>query len=61
LNLAALVALIVCMFWTNDVRSLDIDAARHGYAGTANWPGQNERDYGRAYDADRRADSARYI
>ena len=61
LNLVALVALIVCMFWTNDVRSLDIDAARHGYAGTANWPGQNERDYGRAYDADRRADSARYI
>jgi hypothetical protein len=61
LNLVALVALIVCMFWTNDVRSLDIDAARHGYAGAANWPGQNERDYGRAYDANRRADSARYI
>jgi len=49
------------MFWTNDVRSLDIDAARHGYADAANWPAEHERDYGKPYDSDRSGDSARYI
>src|SRR5690348_303293 len=33
LNLAALVALIVCLFWTNEIRTLDIEAAGQGYAG----------------------------
>ena len=61
LNLVALVALIACMLWTNDLRTLDIDAARHGYAGTANWPVQQERDYGAPYDADRRSVGVRYI
>jgi hypothetical protein len=61
LNLVALVALIVCMFWTNDVRTRDIDAARHGYAGAANRPAQDGREYGQGYDADRRSVGARYI
>jgi hypothetical protein len=49
------------MFWTNEVRSLDIDAARHGYAGAANRPGQDWREYRQDQDADRRSVGARYI
>ena len=33
LNLAALVALIVCLFWTNELQTFDFDTARGGYAG----------------------------
>lgn len=33
LNLVALVALSVCLFWTNEMRTFDIEAARQGYAG----------------------------
>ena len=64
LNLIALVALIACMFWTNDVRSLDIDAARRGYAGAADRPAQHWREYEQGrdyYNADRREADARYI
>ena len=61
LNLVALVALIACMLWTNDLRTLDIDAARHGYAGTANLPVQQDRDSGAPNDADRRSVGGRYI
>ena len=35
LNLIALVALVVCLFWTNDVQTFDLDSARHSYAGAA--------------------------
>jgi len=36
LNLAALVALLVCLFWTNEMQSFDLDtAAQPGYATTA--------------------------
>jgi len=31
LNLAALIALIVCLFWTNELQTFDFDTARHGY------------------------------
>jgi hypothetical protein len=31
LNLAALVALLVCLFWTNDMQPSDMDSAAQGY------------------------------
>jgi hypothetical protein len=33
LNLAALVALIVCLFWTNEMQQLDFDTAQQPYPG----------------------------
>lgn len=33
LNLVALVALIVCLFWTNELQTFDFDTAQRGYAG----------------------------
>jgi hypothetical protein len=33
LNLAALVALIVCLFWTNELQTFDFDTAQRGYVG----------------------------
>jgi hypothetical protein len=59
LNLAALVALVVCLFWTNELRTFDIEAARQGYAGAADRStvDRNAADegvaYGRIYEPDR--------
>ena len=53
LNLIALVALIACLFWTSDVRSLNLDAANRGYAGPAGAPTQYEREHGNGNDAGR--------
>jgi hypothetical protein len=46
LNLVALVALIVCLFWTNEVGTFDIEASRQGYAGAAD---RGTQDNGVAY------------
>lgn len=61
LNLVALVALIACMLWTNDMRSLDIDAARHGYAGVSDHAAQYWLDFESTYDAPPVGDNARYL
>ena len=61
LNLIALIALIACMLWMNDGRALDIDAARHGYAGVSDRPPQYWRDFESTYDATPPRDDARYI
>ena len=59
LNLIALVALIACLFWTNDVQSLDIDAASRGYASATDRPVQ--RGHGQVHDAGRASINQRYI
>jgi hypothetical protein len=61
LNLVALVALIACMLWTNDMRSLDIDAARHGYAGVSDRAARYWLDFESIYDAAPAGDNARYL
>ena len=66
LNLVALVALIVCLFWTNEVGTFDIEASRQGYAGAAD---RGTQDTGVAYgrtsetprDAAREPSNARYM
>ncbi len=40
LNLVALVALIVCLFWTNEMQTFDLDATAQGYAAAADQPVQ---------------------
>jgi hypothetical protein len=41
LNLAALVALIVCLFWTNEMQTFDLDtAAQQGYSAAIGTTGQ---------------------
>jgi hypothetical protein len=65
LNLVALVALVVCLFWTNELRTFDIEAARHGYAGAADssaverGTGDGGVVYGRVYEPDRDTPPAR--
>lgn len=49
LNLAALVALVVCLFWTNEVSRFDLDAGRRGDA-TSSAPQPDGSRYGRAYE-----------
>jgi hypothetical protein len=66
LNLVALVALIVCLFWINEVQTFDLDAARHGYAGAADRATQDDgvqhsRGYEPARDGGRESGKARYI
>jgi hypothetical protein len=61
LNLIALVALIACLFWTNDVQSIDLDAANRGYAGAADQPTQYERGHALGRDGGRRSIDQRYI
>jgi len=66
LNLVALVALIVCLFWTNEVGTFDIEASRQGYAGAADHGTQdNGAAYGRTSEAPRDAarerSNARYM
>ena len=66
LNLVALVALIVCLFWTNEVGTFDIEASRQGYAGAADHGTQdNGATYGRTSEAPRDAarerSNARYM
>jgi hypothetical protein len=40
LNLAALVALVVCLFWTNEMQTFDIDSsAQQGYSAALEQPG----------------------
>jgi hypothetical protein len=53
LNLAALVALIVCLFWTNELQQLEFDAQQGSSAGpTAQ---SSEMPAGRAYEPPRQA------
>ena len=61
LNLIALVALIACMLSTSDMRSLDIDAARHGYARAADRAAQYWLDFESIDGAAPANDNARYI
>ena len=66
LNLVALVALIVCLLWTNDVQLFDLDAARHGYAGAADRATPHDgtpyrRGYEPARDAGQESRKARYM
>ncbi|HEX8012904.1 MAG TPA: DUF1772 domain-containing protein [Casimicrobiaceae bacterium] len=59
LNLVALVALIVSLFWTNELRTFDLDAARSDYPGAMyrgtpdGGAGDEGMTYGRAYEPDR--------
>jgi len=56
LNLAALVALIVCLFWTNEMQTFDIQAARPGYDNAADRATQDDgMAYGRTYEPAREA------
>jgi len=59
LNLAALVALVVCLFWTNEVPRFDLDAGRHVDA-TGRVLREDEPRYGRGYEParDSRRDTA---
>jgi len=66
LNLAALVALIVCLFWTNEMQTFEIQAAQPGYDNAADRATQDDgMAYGRTYEpareAAREARSARYM
>ncbi len=66
LNLAALVALIVCLFWTNEMQTFEIQAARPGYDNAADRATQDDgMAYGRTYEpareAAREARSAHYM
>jgi hypothetical protein len=61
LNLIALVALIACLFWTNDAQPIDLDAANRGYAGATDPPTQYERGYPQGHDNGRRSIGQRYI
>jgi hypothetical protein len=54
LNLAALVALVVCLFWTNQVPRFDIDAGRRGDP-TSSAQREGGPAYGRAYEPARDA------
>jgi hypothetical protein len=56
LNLVALVALIVCLFWTNEVQTFDIQATRPGYDNAADRATQDDgMTYGRVYEPTREA------
>lgn len=60
LNLIALVALIACLFWTNDAQSPDLDASR-SYAGVTDPPTLYERGHGWAPDVRGPGIEQRYI
>ena len=56
LNLVALVALIVCLFWTNEVQTFDMQAARPGYDNAADRATPDDgMAYGRTYEPAREA------
>jgi hypothetical protein len=61
LGLIALVALIGCLFWTNDARRFDIDAARGNYAGAGDRPAQYEKGPAQGGHFVRPADMDRYL
>jgi hypothetical protein len=54
LNLAALVALVVCLFWTNELPRFDLDAGRHGDA-SGSVPRGEGPQYDRGYEPARDA------
>jgi hypothetical protein len=65
LNLAALVALLVCLFWTNEMQPSDLESAQQGYTSSANAQGTDAQS-GRAPEPAREAQreqrrSARYM
>jgi hypothetical protein len=56
LNLVALVALIGCLFWTNEVQTFDIQATRPGYDNAADRATQDDgMTFGRGYEPAREA------
>ena len=56
LNLVALVALIVCLFWSNELQTFDIQAARPGYDHAADRATPDAgMTYGRTYEPAREA------
>jgi hypothetical protein len=56
LNLVALVALIGCLFWTNEVQTFDIQATRPGYDNAADRATQDDgMTFGRVYEPAREA------
>jgi len=61
LGFIALVALIGCLFWTNDARRFDVDAARGNYAGAGDRPAQYETDVEQGRDVIRPARKDRYL
>jgi hypothetical protein len=67
LNLVALVALIVCLFWTNEMQTFDLDAVRYHYPDGADRATQDDgapRNPGyepAARDAGRENRNARYM